>query len=249
MDSESSSNLNVGVVILSSDHCIIGINKYASEILDFDPSYIGKSVYHCHHPKNHAKIRHLLKKACDSTHEVPQHLFMKVSERILAVNFCRMDLKNMPLKYFFVKTFVDITEQLGATIDQKSKIIEIRKLPVYNGGAFLFIDISSIFLMKCEGNYCSIFTDSGEYFLRITMSEIEKKYISAKLLRVHRTFIVNPEKIHRIKQNAKGQFFIDFNKKNLPLVPVARRRKSSLKNSLRLNKCKLSIPFNKPFIV
>ncbi|GBD96043.1 MAG TPA: hypothetical protein ENG83_15185 [Nitrospirae bacterium] len=229
-------HLSIGVVILSLGHRVIGINEYASRVLQINPSQIGKSVYEYHPPKVHSRLKGLLKKACRPADDFSSPIIMNVLNRVLAVNICRIESGDASLRHFLIMTFIDVTGQKDAEINKKIETAEIRKIPVYNGSSYLFLNIPSIYLIKSEGNYCRVFTESEQYYLRVTLSEIEKKYTGEKLFKVHRSFLVNLDNVHRIIQNVKGQNIIDFNKKDIPLVPVARRRSNDLNKTLKVIK-------------
>jgi DNA-binding LytR/AlgR family response regulator len=74
----------------------------------------------------------------------------------------------------------------------------------------------------------------------MTLDKIEKTYVGNKLYRVHRSFIVNADKVKHLKQIDNGQTVIDFNNRQIPVVPVARRRLKDLKNILGIGRSKPS---------
>jgi DNA-binding LytR/AlgR family response regulator len=225
--------MSLGRSSLSADYRVIGINKYAAEILQINPSDIGKKIYKYHSPRIHARIKHLLNKACNAANDIPPPVIMNVRDNVLAVNLCRIDIRESPARYFYNMSFIDITGQ-GIGRDRRKPVL--KSIPVYEGGSYLFLDISSVHLIKSEGNYCRVFTDGEQYYLRATLNEIEKKYTGKSLFRVHRGFIVNLDKIHRITEAAAGAHNIDFKNKNFPRAPVARRRFNGLKEALGLVK-------------
>lgn len=224
--------LNIGVVVLSSDYRVVGINKYAAGILRINPSDIGKKVYEYHPPKTHAKIKYLLSKACDAAMDIPPPVIMNVRERVLAVNLCRIEIRESPESCYFHMSFIDIT---GQGIDRDRRKPVLKSIPVYDSGSYLFLDISSIQLIMSDGNYCRCFTDNEQYFLRATLNEIEKKYTGKRLFRVHRGCLVNLDGISRITEKGRTHV-IDFNNDKFPSVPVARRRFGELKKLLGLVK-------------
>jgi hypothetical protein len=173
---------NIGIVILSRDFRVVGLNKYAAEILRINPAEIGKKVYTYHPPKTHERIRHLLNKACNAADDIPHPIIMNVRGRVLAVNLCRIETGKSAPGHFYTMSFIDIT---GQEDTQGSGRYRLRSIPVYDGKTYLFIDIPSICMIKSEGNYCRIFTDSEQYYLRVTLNEIEKKYSGKMLLMVY----------------------------------------------------------------
>lgn len=155
--SSPSGQLNIGVVILSSDYRVVGINKYAADILQISPSAIGKKVYKYHSPKTHASIKYLLNKASNAPDDILPPIIMNVLEKVLAVNLCRIEMKEASFKPIFTMTFVDITGQAGG-VNHTKQLFGIKKLPVYDRGSYLFLDAQSICLIKSEGNYCRVFS-------------------------------------------------------------------------------------------
>ncbi len=227
-------HLNIGVVILSSDYRVIGINKYALQVLQINPSQIGKSVYEYHPPKIHSRLKSLLKRASKAMDDIYSPVIMNILNRVLAVNICRIEPEKLFSQSFYTMTFIDVTGQKASASDYRTA--GIKKFPVHRAGSYPYPDTSSIYAVQCEGNYCRVFTGSEQHYLRITLSEIEKEYTGEKLFRTHRSFLVNLDNLHRIIQNAKGQNIIDFNKKDIPLVPVARRRINDLKKAIERNR-------------
>jgi len=222
---------DIGIVVVSSDFRVVGINKYAASILQINPADLGKKVYKYHPTRAHARIRHLLKRACNSANDIPHPVIMHVKGRVLAVNLCRIETGKSAPGYFYTMSFIDIT---GQEDTQGSGRYRLRSIPVYDGKTYLFIDIPSICMIKSEGNYCRIFTDSEQYYLRVTLNEIEKKYSGKIIIRVHRGYLVNIEKIKRIEKKKGKGYVIFFSDKSIPPVPVARRRFKELKETLGL---------------
>jgi len=227
-------DMNIGLVVLSPEYQVIGVNKYASEILRLGPQDIGKSVYKYHPSKIHSRLKNLLNRAQRAKAGISAPVIMNVLNRVLAVSISRMELKDTSFKSIVTMSFIDVTRQAEGGKKHVDRRVRIRKIPVYERGSYLFLDPDFIYLIKCEGNYCRAYTEWEQYCLRVAMNEIERKYMGQRLVRVHRCFIVNLDNIHRIIKDAKGQNHIDFNKGHIPLAPVARRRVEGLKKVLSL---------------
>ncbi|HSW63703.1 MAG TPA: hypothetical protein VLH56_10405 [Dissulfurispiraceae bacterium] len=56
------SSLNMGLVILSPDFHVAGMNEYAKKILSPAMEDLGKNILHYHPRKSHEKAKGLLKK-------------------------------------------------------------------------------------------------------------------------------------------------------------------------------------------
>ncbi len=226
-------DLDIGVVILSPDYRVIGINKYASNVLNLDISKIGKSVYKYHKKKSHSRISYILNEARKSKHDLPEAIIMNVLNRVLAVNVFKMKLKHSSLKSFFVMAFVDVNKEICAEIS-KDKKIDIKKLSIFDSSSFVFLDLPSIYFIQCDGNYCKVYTENRLYYVRLALRDIQIRYTGHKLFRVHRSFLVNLDRVHKIRKDPEGNNIIDFEKKGVPSIPVARRRINDLKNALTI---------------
>ena len=88
------------------------------------------------------------------------------------------------------------------------------------------IDISSVTIVEAKGDYIHIKTDSKNYVVHSTLKKIEDKLPKNLFLKVHRSFIINTNKIIDIEDNsvliAKD------------VIPVSRANKPELMKRLNL---------------
>lgn len=64
------------------------------------------------------------------------------------------------------------------------------------------IDISSIYLVEAKGDYINIKTEDKTYTVHSTLKKIEEKLSMSNFLKVHRSFIININKIVDIENNS-----------------------------------------------
>ncbi|MCL4490284.1 MAG: LytTR family transcriptional regulator [Nitrospirae bacterium] len=222
--------LNVGLVLLSSDFCVIGMNKLASQMLGPAMEELGKSVFHYHPRKSHSKIKCLLSES--RVHpNIPTTMVIDVLNKALIINVSEVALKK-PWKPLFAMTFVDITDQVGAETNPDTGMMELKKFPICSKGSLRFLDMQSIYFIRSDANYCRIFTETGSYHLQFTLKNILKRYAGLKFFRVHKSFIVNIDHIRRVERDPRGHTAIIFDRETIPHVPVARRKLHELKNIL-----------------
>ena len=88
------------------------------------------------------------------------------------------------------------------------------------------IDIPSIYLIEAKGDYINVKTEDKNYTVHSTMKKIEDKLPTDLFLKVHRSFIINVEKIIDIEANSV------LIKKDV--VPVSRSNKPILMERLNL---------------
>jgi DNA-binding LytR/AlgR family response regulator len=88
------------------------------------------------------------------------------------------------------------------------------------------IDISSIYLIEAKGDYIQIKTEDKNYTVHSTLKKIEDKLPDSIFLKVHRSFIINFNKIIDIEDNSV------LIKKDV--IPVSRSNRPELMKRLNL---------------
>lgn len=88
------------------------------------------------------------------------------------------------------------------------------------------IDIPSIYLIEAKGDYINVKTDDKNYTVHSTLKKIEDKLPNDLFLKVHRSFIINVQKIIDIEDNSV------LIKKDV--IPVSRSNRPELMKRLNL---------------
>ena len=97
---------------------------------------------------------------------------------------------------------------------------------VKSGGTYLKLEISEINWIESLGDYVSIYTNDKRHVVNITMKETEEKLSKGNFCRIHRSYIVNLNKVEEIDNNT-----ISIAGKALP---VSRSHKKELMNKLKI---------------
>lgn len=103
---------------------------------------------------------------------------------------------------------------------------EIINLMDNNGNLKLSVKLDNLYYIKAEDNYINVFYQrSGNiasYMLRCKMKTIEDNCVdSSSLMRCHRSYIVNINKVSVLHNEADG-FVIDFEREGLDSIPVSK---------------------------
>ncbi|MFT5846617.1 MAG: DNA-binding LytR/AlgR family response regulator [Psychroserpens sp.] len=88
------------------------------------------------------------------------------------------------------------------------------------------IDIPSIYLIEAKGDYIQIKTENQNYTVHSTLKKIEEKLPKDLFLKIHRSFIINVDKIIDIEDNSV------LIKKDV--IPVSRSNRPELMKRLNL---------------
>lgn len=98
----------------------------------------------------------------------------------------------------------NIEDQTGSFNESENKKVFLERIAVKIGQKINVINVNDIFCIQSDGDYVQIFTEKGKYIKEDTMKYFESNLSSQKFVRVHRSFIVNVEKIARIELYEKN---------------------------------------------
>jgi two-component system LytT family response regulator len=78
------------------------------------------------------------------------------------------------------------------------------RLIAEKGNRYVTLSMSEIFLFEAYGDYCKIHTEKGEYLSSQGIGFLEKKLNPADFMRVHRSYIVQLDKVAELEKYGKG---------------------------------------------
>jgi two-component system, LytTR family, response regulator len=126
--------------------------------------------------------------------------------------------------YEKLKTHILADNAALKTIDKDLNHIFIRA-----NNALIRLDLADIFFIQALGDYVTFVTTTKKYTAHLTMQNIEKALPSPQFIRVHRSYIVNTQRIDAIEE---GTMLII----NKQTVPLGEQYKSNLMKKLNLLK-------------
>jgi len=221
----------IGTVILSSNFRVIGMNTYARQVLGSRVTELGESVYQYHNGKSHTKISSLLNSTEPEHSGIQAAMFIDVLNKVLMINVSKIGMSEGTGDQYAMN-FIDVTEETGAAINPDNGLMVLKSIPICSGNSCFFLKPDSISFIKSNGNYCEIFTEEDSFLAHITLKNIMERCQAEYLFRVHKSYIVNLERVKSIQKDDKGHAKVLFEKESLPHVPIARRRLQELKKAL-----------------
>ena len=108
-----------------------------------------------------------------------------------------------------------------------------RHLPVEQGGATHFLPVEEIVAIHANAHYTTVYDGSHELFCPLSIGEVEQRLDAGRFLRVHRSHIVNLQRITGLKR-AGDNGVIELAGQRAYTVPVSRNRFNWLKAQLGL---------------
>ena len=82
------------------------------------------------------------------------------------------------------------------------------KLAIRDGGRTVRVDMNHIRWIDAAGDYMCIHTDSETHILRATMRELEQQLDARRFQRVHRSTIVNVDRVKSMRAHINGEYFL-----------------------------------------
>jgi len=110
----------------------------------------------------------------------------------------------------------------------KKEARETGRLRLKSGGRILFLNADEILRAQAASNYVDIKTPSGQHFIRMTLTSLERLIREAgeTHVRVHRSHLVNRSKIREVSPQSDGRLFITL--ENGARLPVGQKYKADL---------------------
>jgi DNA-binding LytR/AlgR family response regulator len=99
-------------------------------------------------------------------------------------------------------------------------------LYVREDGRFIRVSCDEVLFFENVGDYVRIKTIKGQYIIHGTLKSIDEKLSDARFLKIHRSFIVNLDKIKDIEENS---LVID-----KTVIPISRANKGELMGRLKV---------------
>lgn len=132
------------------------------------------------------------------------------------------------------------TAEIASETSFSLPAVRTNKLAVDDGAHILLIDLDSIAYITGESGRLEVHTDSGKYGSNKTLTELQERLRGTSLYRVHRSYIVNLNKVREVvpwfkgtywlrlpQQTAKGQELVD--------IPVSKAQVKLIKELLGIN--------------
>lgn len=116
----------------------------------------------------------------------------------------------------------------GEAIAQNIDIINISD---NKGTLKLSVKLDNLYYIKAEDNYTIVYYSKNgmlnRYMIRCKIQTIEDNFRDTPLIRCHRTYIVNTEKIKVLRHESDG-FYIDFDFDGIDTIPVSKTYSESV---------------------
>jgi two-component system LytT family response regulator len=103
----------------------------------------------------------------------------------------------------------NLTERILKTLEEmKARPVHLERLVIKMNGHVFFVKTEEIDWLEAEGNYVRLHAGKESYLLRDTISALEAQLDPRKFVRVHRSAIVNIDRIQELQPWFHGEYRI-----------------------------------------
>ena len=106
-----------------------------------------------------------------------------------------------------------------------------QQLPVQRDGVTHYVAVETVVAVHANAHYTYIFDGTAKLFCPLPISDVEARLDTSRFLRVHRSHIVNIERVRRLKR-AGDSGMVELEAADAYVVPVSRSRVSWLKSRI-----------------
>lgn len=105
-----------------------------------------------------------------------------------------------------VKMFLSDYSHLNTTAKENTQSNQLEKIAIKSKGGYFLIDMNEINWIEAAGDYVYLHCNEKKHLHRVTMQNMEALLDSSKFQRIHRSMIVNINRVKEIKPSDHGDF-------------------------------------------
>lgn len=225
-------DMNFGLVLLSTDLRVIGLNDHARRVFKPALGELGKSLFDYHPDKSKDRVRGLLREMAGAPPGEARTVVIDVLGKAIMNNLSKLTIASPVPQNCLAVTFIDVTEQTGAAKNPLSGLVEMKRIPVADGGSCRFLPVDDVFCIQSDGDYCKIFTSDKSHYVHLNLKTMLQRYPCAAWFRVHKSYAVNIRRINKMVRSEADHLTIILDGPNTPQVPVSRRKAAELKKAV-----------------
>ncbi|MCX7798563.1 MAG: LytTR family DNA-binding domain-containing protein [Melioribacter sp.] len=156
------------------------------------------------------------------------YLLKPINEERLksAINYAINEIKGYRIEHYSEKIKLIANEYLELMKNDEAFLREkkfVNRISVKHKNVIKIISVKDIDWLEAQGDYVCVHTDNEKYLIHDSLKSLEKKLDPEQFVRIHRSAIVNIDKIEIIKSNLQGDY--DVFLKNGTKVKMSRNYK------------------------
>jgi two-component system LytT family response regulator len=106
------------------------------------------------------------------------------------------------------RRLAQLAADLGHTSQRSTSVLAPDRIPVKTGGRVVVIRIADVDWVKAGHDYVSLYVGSKPWLVRETIASIEARFANAGFVRIHRSTLVNIDRVRELRPLEKGEFLV-----------------------------------------
>lgn len=123
-----------------------------------------------------------------------------------------------------------LAEQAGREALTPKRKSFLARFMIRSGGRVFFIKASDVDWIAADDYYIKLHVNDKSHLLRISMNELEEKLDPKRFLRIHRSTIINSDRVKELRQSPGGEYLVVL--KNGTELKLSRSRREHLEELL-----------------
>jgi len=123
-------------------------------------------------------------------------------------------------------------QQLGALLDElRARTGFLKRIGVSSAGRISIVRVADVSWFEAAGNYVKLHVGDGEHLVRQTMKELQSRLDPEQFVRVHRSTIVNLDRVRELQPWFRGEQVLILDDETR--ITIGRRYREELVRMLR----------------
>lgn len=101
-----------------------------------------------------------------------------------------------------------MNQSAAASVKTSMAEVSVDRVPIKSRGRVFFVRVADIDWLEAAGNYVTLHVGRDQHMVRRTMAEMEARLDSSLFVRIHRSRIVNVERIRELQPLNGGESLV-----------------------------------------
>lgn len=133
----------------------------------------------------------------------------------------------MRLKNYQPEEWNTAAKQIDAALSQSK--VSVQKLPVEKSGKIILLNYHEIVYAYAHNGMVTVVTEHEELNYSGTLSELQERVVETALLRVHKSYIVNLDKVKEVVPWFKGTYWLKMDRSGKIEIPISKSQIKEIK--------------------
>ena len=103
---------------------------------------------------------------------------------------------------------LEITTRLLGAVERLASREKPDRIPIRNSTGTHFVQAADVDWAEVEDDYIRLHTGSESHLLRESMGQLEERLASGNFVRIHRSLLVNVDRVKQIRPHLKGDYVL-----------------------------------------